>query len=257
MKQCKRSRLSYTLETAGRLQYNELTRIRIKSLAQTIKERVKKQGWNAYLVTFMFHPIPGGSKTKIQIMSEALYGFYSKFLTRVVRNPHSAFQLSNRPLFYALPDYPVFKHNKQSRSDVFINDGLHVHAILAVPLKSRLKSDAKGHIQEHRDIYTKHPLRRIHVKEIEHSFGRVCDYAFKAIKKGRFSWDDLIVLPKSRSELRPTSELFKEMVKWIDLGLYSRPMADLAPSAEAMDPEKALSLARALRRTFEAHHRRS
>jgi len=201
----------------------------------------------------MFHQIPGGKKAKLRSMNDALYRFYKTFLTRVIRNPHSAFHQDQRPLFFAAPDYPVPKHDKEWLSDIAINDGLHMHGILVVPLQSRLKKDLIGHIQQYRRLYLPPPLRRIHIRGIEGNFGRVSDYICKSIKKGRNTWDDVIILPKNRSEIRPTSELFKEMVKWVEVGLMPRyvPNTSKCSSSKPFDFEETLASASVFRRQFE------
>ena len=198
---------------------SEEVRLYIKCFAELIEKRVTGDGWNAYFMTFMFHPLPGSTQAKLQSMKDAVYRFYSTFLTRVVRKPKSVFHAGDRPLLFAAPDYPVPKRKKQSPSDFAINDGLHFHGIIVVPLKSRLKEDLIGHIQSRFLTYVKSPLKRIETVLIENRVGFVTDYAFKSVKRNRFRVDDVIVLPKSRAEIALTSELLEEMVRWRELGL--------------------------------------
>jgi hypothetical protein len=188
-----------------------------------LQERIKNDGWNPYFLTFMFRHLPGKKDTKLLSMEQAIIQFYSTLLTRMIRNPHSAFQQSQRPILIAAPDYPVFKHDKQKMSDIAINNGLHMHAMLAVPWQSRMKEDIISHLQRYNRLYIKDPLKRIHISEIEDNFGRVGEYVFKSIKKGRCSWGDIVILPKDRSEIRPTSTTFKQMVRCIDAGLIFWP----------------------------------
>jgi hypothetical protein len=135
-------RSAYNISTNVHSTQSEEIRIRIKAFEKMIERKMTRDGWNGYLVSFMFHPVPGVPTTKLGIMGEALYRFYATFLTRVVRNPNSIFQLSQRPLLIAAPDYPVPKHHKQKLSEVTINDGLHVHGLLVVPWDCRLKEDS-------------------------------------------------------------------------------------------------------------------
>ena len=67
----------------------------------------------------------------------------------------------------APPDYPVFKHEKISLAQARVNDGLHMHAILGIPLKSRLKEDIESHVERKPHAYIKAPLRKIHFASIE------------------------------------------------------------------------------------------
>jgi hypothetical protein len=233
----------------------EEIRIKIKAFEKMIERKMIKDGWNGYLVSFMFHPVSGATRTKLDIMGEALYRFYATFLTRVVRNPNSIFQLSQRPLLIAAPDYPVPKHRKQKLSDVTINDGLHMHGLLVVPWDCRLKEDVITHLQKHDAVYRKVPLRRIDVRPIEKNLGFVVDYVFKSVKKRRVSWDDVILLPKSSSELKGRmSELQEEMAKWIELGLFPKVIEDTPNPRFVGTPEeerKLVRLAKQLRTTFE------
>jgi hypothetical protein len=233
----------------------EEMRIKIKSFEEMIERRMEGDGWNGYLMTFMFHPVRGVTTTKLQIMGEALNRFYATFLTRVVRNPNSIFQLSQRPLFIAAPDYPVPKHRKQKVSDVTINDGLHMHGLLVVPWECRLKEDVISHLQRHDGLYRKAPLRRIDIQPIENNLAFVVDYVFKSVKKGRVSYDDVILLPKSSSEMKGRmSEMNQEMVKWIDLGLFPKVTKD-SPDPPFDDTpeetERLLKIAKQFRTNFE------
>jgi len=246
-------RNAYRIKTDAHSTHAEEMRIKIKAFKEMIERRIERDGWNGYLVSFMFHPVPGATTTKLQIMGEALYRFYATFLTRVARNPNSVFQLSQRPLFIAAPDYPVPKRRKQKVSEVTINNGLHMHGLLVVPWESRLKEDVITHVQKHDALYRKAPLRRIDIQPIESRLGFVADYVFKSVKRGRISWDDVILFPKSTWELRgPMTEMKQEMAKWIDLGLYPRVVSDRPCSDDLPEEkEKLLKLAKQFRVNFE------
>ena len=129
--------------------------------SREVEDRVRYHGWNAYLVTFLFNHIPGSPTAKIKLMQDAVSRFYSKLVTRVVRKPNSVDQLFNRPRLMVAPDYPVFKYEKIGLQAATVNDGLHLHSILAVPLKSRLKEDVASHVEQSPYLYVKSPLRKI------------------------------------------------------------------------------------------------
>jgi hypothetical protein len=102
----------------------------------------------------------------------------------------------------AAPDYPVFKHEKKNLAEVRVNDGLHMHAILGMPLKSRLKKETISmHVERKRHAYIKTHLREVHFVPIEPDMDEVTDYALKTIKRGKCRWEDISILPKSPSEL--------------------------------------------------------
>jgi hypothetical protein len=213
--------IKYSMDT--RFGRSEHARRLIAGYVGLLQQRVENDGWNPYLLTFMFRHLPGKKDTQLLSMEQAVLRFYSTLLTRIVRNPHSAFQQSQRPILIAVPDYPVFKHDKQKISDIAINDGLHMHAMLAVPWQSRMKEDIISHLQRYNRLYVKDPFKRINISEIEDNIGRVGDYVFKSIKTVRCSWDDIIVLPKDRSEIRPTSNTFRQMVRYVDAGFIFWP----------------------------------
>ncbi len=231
-------------------------RLSIAGLAELIEGRVTGDGWNAYLVTFMFHPLPGGTQAKLQSMKDAVYRFYATFLTRVLRKPKSPFHAGGRPLLFASPDYPVPKHEKQSISQFAINDGLHFHGILAVPLESRLREDVITHIHNKAETYVRYPLRRIHAVLIEENrLNFVSDYGLKSVKRNRLNWDDVIILPKCRRELGPTSELQEEMARWSELGLLPSilPRSSWTSRPEGTDTKALLEFARAFRKNMTRH----
>jgi hypothetical protein len=168
--------------------------------SRELESKAKYDGRNIYLVTFTFKHIPGTAATKLTTMQHSVSCFYSTMLKRVVRKPKSIYYLHKRPRMLVAPDYPIFKHEKKTLMEVRVNDGLHMHAILGVPLKSRLKEEISSHVERKRHAYIKAPLYDVHFAYIEADMKKVTDYAFKAIKRGRCRWEDLLILPKSRSE---------------------------------------------------------
>ena len=161
-------------------------------------------GWHAYLVTFMFRQLAGGNSAKINQMKRAVEKWYSTFLTRVVRFTKAK---CDKPILIGMPDLPVAKSGKKSATmDVLVNDGLHVHGILLIPRKSRLTTPLKDHLDAHADTYLgrRDIIERLEVDPIVTKAScKVTDYVFKGLQRG-LSYDDLIVLPKSFSELAKT-----------------------------------------------------
>jgi hypothetical protein len=97
--------------------------------------RYIKQGFRVYLVTLKFNQITGCRASKIaRMLREIEYQFYPTLIKHVERWPMKASRQQNLPRLIAIPDMPVGKTtNKLSSRDVKINDGLHVHAIVAMP----------------------------------------------------------------------------------------------------------------------------
>jgi hypothetical protein len=158
-------------------------------------------GWKAFLVTFMFRPL-GGDRPALTKMMEEVDRVYSTFITRVVRNPNSPTQKASRPILIAVPDRPVFKHERLQLKDVKINEGVHMHGILLVPKRSRLKEGVKRHFKIHEKSYIRNNLWRLDIKRIRSNPKKVVRYAMKAIKNSVFSYDNILIFPKAEAEVR-------------------------------------------------------
>ena len=173
-----------------------------KSIAQTtpeqliagysnlIEDRID-HGFDGYFLSFMFKPLPGSPKTRLIQMNDEVQRVYSTFVTRVVRNPRSETNKASLPFLITVPDRPTFKRNKQKISDLNINNGLHLHGILCLPWTSRLKVDVPTHFKTNEAIYAKNRLLRIDVTPIYSE--DVVDYAFKSLKNGNATADDIQV----------------------------------------------------------------
>ena len=161
------------------------------------------EGWNAYLVTFMFKPLPGDRYAIIKQMQRGVETFYCTLVTRAVRLNRSKNLRHLLPRLVGAPDVPVFKHAKQSVSDVCINDGLHFHAIVLTPEKCRLKADLAEHVRDKHDVYVHKNGRLTHidVEPITQTPAKATGYGLKAVKNGITSSDDILILPKSLSEM--------------------------------------------------------
>ena len=139
----------------------------------------------------MFKPLAGSPKTRLIQMNDEVQRVYSTFVTRVVRNPQSETNKPYLPFLITIPDRPVHKKAKQRLSDLKINNGLHLHGILCVPWTSRLKVNVPTHFKTQEAVYAKKRLLRIDVKPIYSA--DVVDYAFKSLKNGNATYDDIQV----------------------------------------------------------------
>lgn len=160
-------------------------------------------GWSASLMSFMFKHLPGGPAAVVQQMRREIEHVFTKFLTRVTRRPCSPASADRLPILIASPDRPVFKREKRSLRDVIVNGGLHAHGILLLPPVSRLRVPAEEYFRENQSAYVDaaSTLDRIDVRAIDMNPEIATDYALKALKTGRTDFDDLILLPRSVSEL--------------------------------------------------------
>jgi hypothetical protein len=170
------------------------------------------EGWQGYLMTFMFHQLAGNQIRANRQMRGHIDGVFASFLTRCLRSPNSYGIM--RPALFASPDWPVSKRDKAEAmtwDQITTNDGLHYHGILLVPppsAKWRLKGPIDQHFIDHQKTYLRYSLiSRIDAKMIApDDVHRVTDYALKGLKQNRLPDEEcLLVLPKSRGETRPRS----------------------------------------------------
>jgi hypothetical protein len=103
------------------------------------------------------------------------------------------------------PDGPCYTGRKKGLREVTINDGLHFHGIILVPTKSRLKVPFLQHLRDKKRSYGRGYMLMIHAEPIWDQERFVADYGGKAVKRGRLSYDDVLVLPRTGKELQQDS----------------------------------------------------
>jgi hypothetical protein len=168
-------------------------------------------GWDGYLMTVMFRPIPGSVNTKIRQMHDGVSTIYGKLACRVVRKPTSPNWAYLLPQGVFFPDVPAYRQSRKTLSDVSVNDGVHMHGIMFATATPRFTQPLDQHFLENERLYVKGNIHRIHVKPLTHKEEFVADYAGKAIKRKRFSTDDILILPKSLSEVSKAETPLQEM----------------------------------------------
>jgi hypothetical protein len=171
------------------------------------------QGFRMYLVTFKFNQIPGASEYKWrEMLKQVEYQFYPTLIKRVERQPMKPSRQSNLPRLIAVPDLPVSKHSKKlSVRDVTINDGLHVHAIVAMPRTLRhfhgckLKNLIRDKRQSFIGPFTY--ISDIDVQRIKDHPEYVADYVLKHAKRNPAIMDEILILPKSPEDVSPRDDI--------------------------------------------------
>src|SRR5690242_3158237 len=116
-----------------------------------IKEKLE-QGWDGYLISFMFNRISGRRSSVIHQMHREVKRVYATVLTRIIRDP-SKLPIAALPLWIVCPDYPVPKYAKQSLRDVTVNGGLHMQGIALIPPSSRMNERFDQHFDLHQELY--------------------------------------------------------------------------------------------------------
>src|SRR5262249_43053664 len=91
--------------------------------------------WTGSLVTFMFNNIPGRVDKKCDVMEDEIDRVYRTLLPQVERFPRSPAGSKRLPILLAFPDTRQQPHCG-GYLDAVINDGLHYHGIIAIPINS-------------------------------------------------------------------------------------------------------------------------
>jgi hypothetical protein len=150
----------------------------------------------------MFNPLRGKERAVVEQMQVEIQCFASRLLLRSNRKPNSIFHQHKIPKLYCYPDRPIFKEHKISVSDVKLNNGVHFHGICLEPLESRMRVPLDVHLRESSGKYLRDSsIKRIDARLITHDEDDVTSYGLKAYGKGLFQHDDLLVLPRSPSEM--------------------------------------------------------
>lgn len=172
-----------------------------------ILDRVAR-GFTPYILTFMFRPLPGSSAARADPMRQLVEGAFAFYLTHVTRRPLSPSIHDWLPLWVLTLDLPVYKKEKQTLRAVSINDGQHLQGLVVEPPRRRNPETLVEHFAKRIDIYRgRFPgIEKVDVKPITHNVPIVSDYTFKCLQRGWTSEDDILLLPKTTSEVRPSPQ---------------------------------------------------
>lgn len=161
------------------------------------------EGWDGYLMTFMFSKLRGSRYSVLRQMQREVERVYATALTRIVRHPTSPRNVGKLPIWLVCPDYPVPKGERDRLRDIALNDGLHMHGIAVLPPDNRLQVGLDDHLEECQGLYigNRGELLRVDAKPIVSNPAYVTEYVLKSVQRQRVSLDDVIVLPRVLSEL--------------------------------------------------------
>ncbi len=172
----------------------------INGYTQMITDRID-EGWDPYLLTFMFNEIGGSPRRVGNVMAKEVERVYATLLPRIVRKPRSVTNAGKLPMWISCRDFPVPKRDRQTVRDVIVNDGQHYHAISLMPPASRLEESLDDHFYYEQGRYTRDPLFRIDAVRIDANPAYVARYLMKSLERGRIDPDQILVLPRSFSEV--------------------------------------------------------
>jgi hypothetical protein len=174
-------------------------------------------GWRPSIVSMMFRRLsPMHGPVLAQMFREAEL-VYRTFVTRVVRRPLSSRSVDQLPVMILLPDASVGKRDKPLARIELNGGGLHLHGVLLVPPRSRLRVTAAEHFRRCQSLYVRErsllectgerrervwPLERVDVVPVERTVERAVEYVLKGLPRRRCTVDDALVLPRTLAEMR-------------------------------------------------------
>jgi hypothetical protein len=161
-------------------------------------------GWQPYFVTYVFRHISGGTSKRKLIMTSEVCRVYSQLLTRIIRDPNAPSYQQWLPYLMASPDLPVPKNGiKASVRELTINGGLHFHGVLVLPPEDRCRLGRHliAHLHKCESVYCPPDLPLLRIDARPSSTPMLADYVLKQIKRGNVAYDDILILPRARSEI--------------------------------------------------------
>jgi hypothetical protein len=133
-------------------------------------------------------------------MRRGIHKFYGRFCTKFIHDGRARSEQERMPQLWLFPDLPVHKNKRSSLREVTINGGLHFNGPMLIPPVSRVEECPIEHLKENQAEYARHGIERIHIV-LGGDIPGLADYAAKTIKNHRANEKDIIVLPRSVTEL--------------------------------------------------------
>jgi hypothetical protein len=128
------------------------------------------------------------------MMLKEIDRFYKVLLWKVVRGPRRTSGWVTPPFLLAMPDLPVGKRVRTKRlADMCPNQGMHFHALVAVPRNSGLREDLVEHIhqneEQYRGIHGK--IEKIEVRPLDFK-NKQDDCILRDVKWRRFADNEIL-----------------------------------------------------------------
>jgi hypothetical protein len=166
----------------------------VEAYAKLVNDKLDNTDWEGYCFTFMFNYISASPAATIRRMHQIVRTVFSRLVTRIVNRPNTRRGKERSPIAIFFMDVPDGLRVLDMR-DVLVNDGVHMHGVVMIPKKNRLKEPLAQHIKDNKALYlVGNAIHRIDVELITHSSDKATLYAGKAVAKRRFGYDDILVL---------------------------------------------------------------
>lgn len=179
-----------------------------KAYSAWVDNLVTEYFWQAWMLNFMFVEMHLSEASTNRAMQKAVEDFYARLITRFHRKPRSAAAFQVIPRMIGCPDYPIPKRRREGLRLSTPNRGQHFNAILFHPIAAysrtcRLHVPLDQHIEENRPTYcpVESHIDRIDLEPLYETPKVATTYVLKALENRRIGLDDILVLPRSSSEL--------------------------------------------------------
>lgn len=172
----------------------------IDAYISMVEDRIDA-GFEGSLLTFMFKDLKGSEAAQKVQMEKEVQRIYSLLLTRFLKRPTSM-DIGEMPFFIGCVDWPVHKKVKKAIDGITHNNGMHVGGIYMVPPKNRTAMNLEDVVDRARGpIMRTGKLTAIHVKPIKDTPRKAAGYVLKSFDRLRIGSEEILILPRHRSEL--------------------------------------------------------
>ncbi|KNY03935.1 hypothetical protein AKG11_33545 [Shinella sp. SUS2] len=164
-------------------------------------ERITR-GFVPYLVTLMFNPMGGSTRSRQALMQQETERLYARLLTRTFRKPEKQ-DIADLPLWISASDWPVQKKFKDHLFNIMQNDGEHMHSIALQPPISRMKEGLLNYVDDNQPHIhgPERAFQRVRVDEITETPRKAIGYALKSLPRKRIDAGEVLILPRTHSEM--------------------------------------------------------
>ncbi|MBY5572189.1 hypothetical protein HFO55_34390 [Rhizobium leguminosarum] len=177
-----------------------LNREWLAAAAEMIQTRVD-EGFEPSMLTLMFKDMKGSEASRRRLMTNVATDIYSDLLPRLIKRIKSK-TLMELPFFLGCVDWPVPKKHFKALDGIHHNDGMHFGGLYLVPPKARTASNLMDIVERSRPVLMRSGLlTAIHVEPVLFSPEKATRYVLKSLERFRIGNEEVLVLPRSRSEM--------------------------------------------------------
>ncbi|MGO6819812.1 hypothetical protein ACCS67_33990 [Rhizobium brockwellii] len=172
----------------------------LAAAAEMIETRVD-EGFEPSMLTLMFKDMKGSEASRRRLMTKVATDIYSDLLPRLIKRIKSK-TLMELPFFLGCVDWPVPKKHFKGLDGIHHNDGMHFGGLYLVPPIARTASNLMDIVERSRPVLMRSGLlTAIHVEPVSFNPEKATRYVLKSLERFRISNEEVLVLPRTRSEM--------------------------------------------------------